>query len=161
MSDGEFARAQLDQMHSQHPELFPEAWGRGYALCGFTEPSRQQAGLRCRRVRLTADEGVFTVAPAWVMPYLTASVAEVEKAVLLMRFHVPCWALAQVFGRDAMFFGFSKSAIRLRLYERPQTLSTESVSWHCHREPAAQCPGGIAIDRPLLFVRQAPLAQPQ
>lgn len=102
MSDGEFARAQLDQMHSQHPELFPEAWGRGYALCGFTEPSRQQAGLRCRRVRLPADEGVFTVAPAWVMPYLTASVAEVEKAVLLMRFHVPCWALAQVFGRDAM-----------------------------------------------------------
>jgi hypothetical protein len=55
MSDGEFARAQLDQMHSQHPELFPEAWGRGYALCGFTEPSRKQAGLRCRRVRLTAD----------------------------------------------------------------------------------------------------------
>ena len=104
MSDGEFARAQLDQMHSQHPELFPEAWGRGYALCGFTEPSRKQAGLRCRRVRLTVDEGVFTVAPAWVMPYLTASVAEVEKAVLLMRFQVPCWALAQVFGRDAMFW---------------------------------------------------------
>jgi len=104
MSDGEFARAQLDQMHSQHPELFPEAWGRGYAWCGFTEPSRKQAGLRCRRVRLTADEGVFTVAPAWVMPYLTASVAEVEKAVLLMRFHVPCWALAQVFGHDAMFW---------------------------------------------------------
>ena len=46
MSDGEFARAQLDQMYSRHPELFPEAWGRGYALCGFTEPSRKQAGLR-------------------------------------------------------------------------------------------------------------------
>ena len=32
MSDGEFARAQLDQMHGQHPELFPEAWDLGYAL---------------------------------------------------------------------------------------------------------------------------------
>ncbi len=104
MSDGEFfARAQLDQRYSRHPELFPEAWGRGYAWCGFTEPSRQQEGLRCRRVRLTAGEGVFAVAPAWVMPDLTASVAEVEKARLLMRFQVPCWALAQVFGRDALF----------------------------------------------------------
>ena len=103
MSNGEVARAQLDQMHSQHPELFPEAWGQGYAWCGCAEPSRKQAGLRCRRVRLTADEGVFRVAPAWVMPYLTASVAEVEKAVLLMRLHAPWWALAQVFGRDAMF----------------------------------------------------------
>lgn len=70
-------------------------------MCGFTEPSRKQ-GLRCRRVRLTAAEGVFTVAPALVMPYMTASVAEVEKALLLMRFHVPGWALAYVFGRDAM-----------------------------------------------------------
>ena len=103
MSDGEFARAQLDQRYSRRPELFPEVWGRGYAWCGFTEPSRQQEGLRCRRVRLTAGEGVFAVAPAWVMPYLTASVAEVEKARLLMRFQVPCWALAQVFGRDALF----------------------------------------------------------
>ena len=81
MSDGQFARAQLDQMDSQHPELFPEAGCLGYALCGFTEPSRKQAGLRCRRVRLPADEGVCTVAPAWVMPYLTASVAAAEKAM--------------------------------------------------------------------------------
>jgi hypothetical protein len=31
-------------------------------------------------------------------------VAEVEKAMLLMRFQVPCRALAQVFGRDALFW---------------------------------------------------------
>ena len=102
--DGEFASAQVDQRYGRYPERFPEAGCRGYAWCGFTEPSRQQAGPRCRRVRPAADEGVLTVAPAWVMPYLTASVAEVEKAVLLMRFHVPCWALARVCGRDAMFW---------------------------------------------------------
>ena len=103
MSDREFARAQLDQMHSQHPELFPEAWGWGYAWCGLTEPSRRRAGLGVGG-SAQADEGVFTVAPAWVMPYLTASVAEVERPVLLMRFLCSCWALAQVFGRDAMFW---------------------------------------------------------
>jgi hypothetical protein len=36
------------------------------------------------------------------MPYMSATVAEAEKALLLMRFHVPYWAIAYVFGRDAM-----------------------------------------------------------
>ena len=94
---------QLDGLYGQHPELFPVGWGQGYVFCGLTPASRKQ-GLRCRRVRLTASEVVFTVAPAFVMPYMTASVAEVEKAVFLMRFHVPCWALAHVFGRDAMYW---------------------------------------------------------
>jgi hypothetical protein len=29
LSDGEFAKTQLDQMYDQHPELFPEAWRHG------------------------------------------------------------------------------------------------------------------------------------
>jgi hypothetical protein len=103
LSDGEWAKTQLDQMYDQHPELFPEAWHHGYAWCGFTEPSRKRQ-WRCRRVRLKASQVVFTVAPAFVMPYMTASVTDVEKALFLMRFHVPCWALAYVFGRDPMYW---------------------------------------------------------
>jgi hypothetical protein len=45
---------------------------------------------------------VFSVVPAFVVPDLSASVMEVEKALFLMRFHVPFWAIAYVFGRDAM-----------------------------------------------------------
>ena len=103
ISDEAFARAQLDQVYSQWPELFPDGWGQGYAFYGFTAPSRKQQ-LRCRRVRLSVNEVVFSVAPAFVMPYMTATVVEVEKALLLMRFHVPCWAIAHVFGRDAMYW---------------------------------------------------------
>ena len=103
MTDGEVARAQRDGLYGQPPELFPGGWGQGYGFCGLTPASRQQ-GRRCRRVRLTASEGVFTGAAALVMPSMTASVAEVEKAVLLMRFHVPCWALAPGFGRDARYW---------------------------------------------------------
>jgi hypothetical protein len=62
-------------------------------LYGFTDPSRKQQ-LRCRRIRLNATGEVFTVAPAFVMPYMSATVAEAEKALLLMRFHVPYWAIA-------------------------------------------------------------------
>jgi hypothetical protein len=54
----------------------------------FANPSRKQQ-RRCRRTRLNATGEVFTVAPAFVMPYMSATVAEAEKALLLMRFHVP------------------------------------------------------------------------
>lgn len=101
LTDGEFAKRQIDRVYRQHPELFPDALGQGYAFYGFTQESRKHQ-LRCRRLRLTATGTVFSMAPAFVMPYMSASVAEVEKALFLMRFHVPCWALAYVFGRDAM-----------------------------------------------------------
>ncbi len=44
------------------------------------------------------------MAPAFVMPERSGRVEEVEKALFLMRFHVPCWAIASVFGRDAMYW---------------------------------------------------------
>ena len=103
LGDGEFAKEQLEELYGWHPELFPEGWEGGYVFYGFTEVSHKQR-LRCRRLRLRADGTVFTVAPAFVMPYMTAFVAEVEKVLFLMRFHVPCWALAYVFGRDAMYW---------------------------------------------------------
>jgi len=39
-----------------------------------------------------------------VLPYMSGRVEEVETALFLMRFHVPCWALAYVFGHDAMYW---------------------------------------------------------
>ena len=101
MTDEEFAKAQLDRLYRQQRELFPDELGQGYALYGFTDKSRKQQ-LRCRRIRLRVTGTVLTVAPAFVMPYMSATVAEVEKALLLLRFHVPCWAMAYGFGRDAM-----------------------------------------------------------
>jgi hypothetical protein len=41
-------------------------------------------------------------APAFGMPERSGRVDTVEKAFFFMRFHVPCWAIAYVFGRDAM-----------------------------------------------------------
>lgn len=93
MTDQTCAQAQLAKRYAQHPELFPAEFERGDALDGFTEPSCKQP-LRCRRLRLNADETVWTVAPGLVMPYRSGCVAEVEKALFLMRFQVPCWALA-------------------------------------------------------------------
>ena len=136
ISDEAFARAQLDQVYSQWPELFPDGWGQGYAFYGFTAPSRKQP-LRCRRVRLTVNEVVFSVAPAFVMPYMTATIAEVEKALLLMRFHVPCWAIAHVFGRDAMYWyrlqqGLGRFSVVGTTVKAPERLPLDLVADEKH-----------------------------
>ena len=86
-----------------YPELFPDAFPWGYAFFGFTDFSIKQQ-LRCRRTRLDQGYTVFSVAPAFVMPYMTGRVQDVDHALFLMRFHVPCWAIAHVFGREAMYW---------------------------------------------------------
>jgi hypothetical protein len=103
LTDRLYAKARLQELYEDYPELFPAAFPWGYALCGFTELSCKQH-LRCRRLRLNETQDVFTVAPAFVMPYMSGRVEDVEKALFLMRFHVPCWAIAYAFGHDAMYW---------------------------------------------------------
>ena len=69
---------------------------------GFTEESKKQS-IRYRRARVGVQQVVWTVAPGFVMPYSSGRTADVEKALFLMKFHVPCWVIAHVFGRDAMY----------------------------------------------------------
>ena len=103
IQDHTYAKARLEDLYEDHPDLFPEAFGGGYAFFGFTDPSIKQH-LRCRRLRLERGGEVFTVAPALVMPYMSGRTEEVDNALFLMRFHVPCWAIAHVFGRDPMYW---------------------------------------------------------
>jgi hypothetical protein len=99
----EVARLILDRLFEQSPELFPAGWSEGYAFYGLTKESKKQQ-IRCRRIRLRTDNTVWTVAPGFVLPYLSGRTETVEKALFLMRFHVPCWAIAYVFGGDAMYW---------------------------------------------------------
>jgi hypothetical protein len=103
LSDRAYAKARLDELYEDYPELFPDACPWGYAFYGFTDFSIKPQ-LRCRRIRLDQGYTVFSVAPAFVMPYMTGRVPDVDHALFLMRFHVPCWAIAHVFGRDAMYW---------------------------------------------------------
>ena len=103
LNDRAYAKVRLDELYEDFPDVFPKAFPWGYALYGFTEPSVKQE-IRCRRLRLDQDQAVFTITPAFVMPYMTGRTQEVDHALFLMRFHVPCWAIAHVFGRDAMYW---------------------------------------------------------
>jgi len=102
LTDRPYAKARLQEIDEDAPAWFPEAFPWGYGLYGFTDPSCQQH-LRCRRRRLHETQDGFTVAPAFVMPSRSGRVEDVEKAWLLMRFHGPCWAIADVLGHDAMY----------------------------------------------------------
>jgi hypothetical protein len=96
-------------MIEQHPELFPSVIQQGYRLHGTLPPSKKMPGVRMRRIKMKEkdDDGkqqVFTIAPPFVMPYMTGYTDDVENALFLRRFGVPYWALAHVFGHDDMYW---------------------------------------------------------
>jgi hypothetical protein len=83
-----------------HPELFPETIHEGWSLYGFTRESVKQ-GIRVRRIVTRADNEVWYLRPAFVMPYMTCDTATAEKILFLTKW-APAWALAHVFERDVM-----------------------------------------------------------
>lgn len=95
-------RAFLTKMSAQHPELFPQAMGQGYTFHDRYRSRKQGVGLR--RIKLKASHAVFTLRPSFLLPYCIARTAEVEHALFLRQWGVPFWALAEVFGRNAMFW---------------------------------------------------------
>ncbi len=71
------------------------------------------------------------------MPYMTAAVTEVEKGLFLMRFHVPCWALAYVFGRNAMYWyrlqqGLGRLSVVGTTVKAPERLPQDLVADEKH-----------------------------
>lgn len=138
LTDRPYAKDRLEELYEIAPELFPEAFPGGYAFYGFTAPSEKQH-LRCRRLRLQETHTVFTVAPAFVMPYMSGRVEEVENALFLLRFHVPYWALAYVFGRDAMYwyrlqqglgrFSLVGTTVKTAQYLPQDLVADEKHSW--------------------------------
>ena len=102
INDKAFARTKVDQFHQEYPELFPATFASGYVFNGKTSPSVKLT-YRLRRIQLKADGVTFTLAPAFIMPYMTARSADIEKPLFLRRFNVPYWGLTYIYGRDDMY----------------------------------------------------------
>lgn len=94
-------RTWVQQCFLQYPELFPEGFSQGFQMAD--RRTSKKLGLSLRRVELRNGTR-FTIRPSFVMPYMTARAADVEPALFLRKFGVPFWALAQVFGRNPMFW---------------------------------------------------------
>ena len=92
-------RRLLDEGFRETPELVPPGFDRGYEL--KDDRTSAKRGLPIRRIRLR-DGAAYGVRPSFLMPYMTARVADVEGPLFLRTFGVPFWAPAHVFGRDSM-----------------------------------------------------------
>jgi len=96
-------RTWVDHNIACWPELFPKNIAKGYTLhARYTSTKMPEIVLR--RIALKENEEVFTIAPSGVMPYMTSYTDDVEKALFLLRFGVPYWALTYVFGENDMFW---------------------------------------------------------
>lgn len=101
MKDNGKAHQVIRRAYAQNPELFPPGMQLGYKLNGKTRPSKK-LGLRLRRIEI---QGVtYRLRPCFVLPYMRATTDQVKHAMFLLRFGVPFWALAVIFGRNAMFW---------------------------------------------------------
>lgn len=95
-------RQHLRAKYEQHPELFPQAWAQGYTFHDCYLVRKQRCVVR--RIKLKATLEVFTLRPAFLLPYGIGRTEEVERVLFLRHWGVPFDALAYVFGRNAMFW---------------------------------------------------------
>ncbi len=99
--DISFARKFLESAYNNYPELFPIDFLNQFKFNGFEQRSKK-TGLKMRRV---CSNGVtYRVRPCFVLPYNREVTQDVEKALFLIKFGVPFWALAFIFGRNHMYW---------------------------------------------------------
>lgn len=84
-----------------HPELFPQGTENGYMLNGKTRMSKK-LGVRMRKIKVGGIS--YRIRPSFILPYFRAKTNEVSKALFLLKFGVPFWALAFVFGKNSMWW---------------------------------------------------------
>jgi hypothetical protein len=102
MRDNATAHRIILRFLTEQSELFPSGIEeRGYKLNGYTRVSKK---LDIRMRRIETGGSTYRIRPAFVMPYMRARTDEVKHPLFLLRFGVPFWALALVFGRNAMFW---------------------------------------------------------
>jgi len=101
IEDTEIAHKLIQQQFMQYPELFPKGMEKGYMLNGKTRISKK-LGTQMRKIKI--GDLNYRIRPSFILPYCRAKTSEVSKALFLIKFGVPFWALAYVFGKNAMWW---------------------------------------------------------
>ena len=83
------------------PELFPEEFVHGYEM--KDQRTSKKMKLSLRRIELRNGDS-YSVRPSFAMPYGTGRTEDVYKPLFFRKWGVPYWALAEVFGRNPMYW---------------------------------------------------------
>jgi hypothetical protein len=143
VSDPTTFRQFLDPMIEQYPELFPQTIIHGYTLHDILPTSKKMPDISLRRIKVVNPENpngdVFTIAPSFVLPYMTGYTDEVEKALFLRsEFGVPYWGLTYVFGHNDMYWerlelGFGRNSIVGTTVKQADNLPQDLLRHHGRR----------------------------
>ena len=102
ISDNEYAWQIVFERFFEHPELFPVDFEDvGFKLNGRTRVSKK-TGYCMRKIKVGKRQ--YQIRPSFLLPHMRGKTSEVSDAIFLLKFNVPYWALAYVFGRDAMYY---------------------------------------------------------
>jgi len=101
MANREMAHEIIRHQFGKTPELFPLEMRTGYVLNGNTRISKKM-GIKMRKIKVSGIS--YRIRPSFVLPYCRGNTNEVSKPLFLLRFGVPFWALAFVFGRNGMWW---------------------------------------------------------
>jgi hypothetical protein len=102
VEDKEFADNMIFDAIMEHPELFPvDIEEKSYKLNGLTRVSTK-TGYRMRKIKV--GEKQYQIQPSFLLPYMRGESEDVSNALFLLKFNVPFWAIAYVFGRNHMFW---------------------------------------------------------
>ena len=94
----------VDESYIEYPELFPQEMADGYKLHGKLPESKKLPEIRLRRIKLSANDEVYTIRPSFVLPYMVGYTDDVVKWAVLLNFGVPYWLVTHVCGRDDMYW---------------------------------------------------------
>ena len=101
MDHKEIAHKLIKNHYAEHPELFPKEMEKGYMLNGRTRVSKK-LGLQMRKIKI--DNVSYRIRPSFILPYNRAKTSDVSNGLFLLKFGVPFWALAHVFGKNGMWW---------------------------------------------------------
>lgn len=101
MEEPAYAHQLIAHAFQEEPKLFPASMAEGYKLNGKTPESKKQ-GIRLRRIR--TGNRTYQLRPVFHMPYMRGEVELIANALYLTKFGVPFFALAVVFGKNAMYW---------------------------------------------------------
>lgn len=102
MQDSELAHKMIMELYNNTPELFPVDLSLGYKLNGKTRISKKMEGFQMRKIEVSGVN--YQLRPSFMFPYCREKVDFVSKGLFLMKFGVPFWALAFVFGYNATWW---------------------------------------------------------
>jgi hypothetical protein len=102
IDDSEKFRAYLENIITEHPEIFPSEIEKGFSLFGCTRSKKQN--LKIRRIQLKANYQIYQLRPSFIMPYMVGKTSDFDKPLYLRRYGVPFDALTYVFGKNDMYW---------------------------------------------------------